>query len=244
MRPWRASAGPWRAGEPSCVYGDYDVDGVTATALLVRVLERLGAKVSLLHPQPLHRRLRPAPGLHPGAEGDPRSRPAHLRGLRRAQRGRRWPPAAELGLDWVITDHHALGAGAARRPAPWSTPTWTATPNPHLAGVGVAFKLAQALLGRRAHPAGADAAFLDGLLKLVAIGTVADMVPLVGENALLVRRGLEALGGSQRSRAGRPCCAPPGRRARPAARTSPSAWRPGSMPWAAWAAPKTRSACC
>ncbi|HET8714200.1 MAG TPA: DHHA1 domain-containing protein, partial [Holophagaceae bacterium] len=61
--------------------------------------------------------------------------------------------------------------------------------NPHLSGVGVAFKVAQALLG-------AEPAFLDGLLKLVAIGTIADMVPLAGENALLVKRGLAALGGT------------------------------------------------
>ena len=67
--------------------------------------------------------------------------------------------------------------------------------NRSLAGVGVAFKLAQALLGAVPHPMGTDAAFLDGLLKLVAIGTVADVMPLVDENALLVRRGLHSLGG-------------------------------------------------
>ncbi len=61
--------------EPICVYGDYDVDGVTATALLVRVLEKLGAEVALLHPEPLQRRLRPAPGLHPRGGGERAARP-------------------------------------------------------------------------------------------------------------------------------------------------------------------------
>jgi single-stranded-DNA-specific exonuclease len=65
--------------------------------------------------------------------------------------------------------------------------------NPGLAGVGVAFKLAQALLGAVPTPQAGDATFLDGLLKLVALGTIADMMPLTGENALLVRRGLQAL---------------------------------------------------
>jgi single-stranded-DNA-specific exonuclease len=95
----------------------------------------------------------------------------------------------------VITDHHAL------RP---EMPEACAVVHPHLgdypnrglAGVGVAFKLAQALLGAAPGPKEADEAFLDGLLKLVAIGTIADMMPLTGENALLVKRGLRALAGA------------------------------------------------
>jgi single-stranded-DNA-specific exonuclease len=100
----------------------------------------------------------------------------------------------ELDLDWVITDHHALGEELPPACAVVH-PHLGDYPNPFLAGVGVAFKLAQALLGAVPQPAGADAVFLDGLLKLVAIGTVADMMPLVAENALLVRRGLASLAG-------------------------------------------------
>ncbi|MFZ1613649.1 MAG: DHHA1 domain-containing protein, partial [Holophaga sp.] len=75
-------------------------------------------------------------------------------------------------------------------------PTLGDYPNRVLAGVGVAFKLGQALLDAVPFPREADFAFLDGLVKLVALGTIADMVPLRGENALLVKRGLIALGGA------------------------------------------------
>jgi single-stranded-DNA-specific exonuclease len=101
----------------------------------------------------------------------------------------------ELGITWIITDHHALGpelpaAAAVVHPA------LADYANPNLAGVGVAFKLAQALLDAAPSPKPADQPFLDGLLKLVALGTVADMVPLTGENALLVKRGLLAMNGA------------------------------------------------
>ncbi len=175
------------------VYGDYDVDGVTATALLVRALEKLGAEVSFFIPN----RFSDGYGLHLDCIQELKAtRAPHLLisvdcGVRSVAEVQ---ASAELGLDWVITDHHALGA---------ELPPACAVVHPHLddysnrflAGVGVAFKLAQALLGAVPHPIGADAAFLDGLLKLVAIGTVADVLPLMDENALLVRRGLQSLGG-------------------------------------------------
>jgi single-stranded-DNA-specific exonuclease len=168
------------------------VDGVTATALLVRALEKLGADASFFIPN----RFSDGYGLHLDciqelkATRDPAlliSVDCGVRSVAEVQ------TSTELGLDWVITDHHTLGA---------ELPPACAVVHPHLdgysnrflAGVGVAFKLAQALLGAVPHPVGADAAFLDGLLKLVAIGTVADMMPLVDENALLVRRGLQSLG--------------------------------------------------
>ena len=180
-------------GERIVVYGDYDVDGVTATALLVRTLEKLGAAVSFFIPN----RFSDGYGLHLDciqelkATRDPGLLISVDCGVRSVEEVR---ASTELGLDWVITDHHALGA---ELPAACAVvhPHLGGYGNPFLAGVGVAFKLAQALLGLVPHPVGADAAFLDGLLKLVAIGTVADMMPLVGENALLVRRGLDALGG-------------------------------------------------
>ena len=178
------------AGRRICVYGDYDVDGVTATALMVRVLERIGAKPAFFIPN----RFSDGYGLNLEcirelkANSDPGLIVSVDCGIRsvtevEASRG--------LGIDWIITDHHSLGPDlpAARAVV---HPGLGGYANPHLSGVGVAFKLAQALLDVR-RPGGEDAAFLDGLLKLVAIGTIADMVPLRGENALLVRRGLLAL---------------------------------------------------
>lgn len=178
------------AGRRICVYGDYDVDGVTATALLVRVLERLGGKPAFFIPN----RFSDGYGLSLDCirEVKERADPDLLVSVDCGIRSAAEVAASrEMGLDWIITDHHALGSElpAARAVV---HPALGGYPNPHLAGVGVAFKLAQALLGL-ARPGGDDAAFLDGLLKLVAIGTIADMVPLRGENALLVRRGLLAL---------------------------------------------------
>ncbi|HJV91364.1 MAG TPA: DHH family phosphoesterase [Holophagaceae bacterium] len=180
--------------ERIAIYGDYDVDGVTATALLMRVLERLGAEVDFFIPN----RFNDGYGLHLDCirELKEARNPGLIIsvdcGVRSVDEVK---ASAELGLEWVITDHHALGP---ELPAACAVvhPLLDGYANPWLSGVGVAFKLAQALLGAVPVPTGADAAFLDGLLKLVAIGTVADMVPLRGENALLVRRGLEALGGA------------------------------------------------
>ena len=173
------------------VYGDYDVDGVTATALLSRVLERLGADVSFFIPN----RFSDGYGLHLDcirelkAGRDPGLIISVDCGVRSVAEV---AASAELGLEWVVTDHHALGPELPGACAVVH-PHLGDYANRHLAGVGVAFKLAQALLGAVPVPQGGDAAFLDGLLKLVAIGTVADMMPLAGENALLVRRGLASL---------------------------------------------------
>jgi single-stranded-DNA-specific exonuclease len=181
------------ARERIVVYGDYDVDGVTATALLVRALEKLGAEVSFFIPN----RFSDGYGLHLDciqelkATRDPALLISVDCGVRSVDEVK---ASAELGLDWVITDHHALGAELPPACAVVH-PHLDGYANPFLAGVGVAFKLAQALIGAVPYPVGADAAFLDGMLKLVAIGTVADVMPLVDENALLVRRGLDSLGG-------------------------------------------------
>ncbi|MBS1767478.1 MAG: DHH family phosphoesterase [Acidobacteria bacterium] len=173
-------------GESIVVYGDYDVDGVTATALLTRVLEKLGAKVSFFIPN----RFSDGYGLHLDCirelkvQRDPKLLVSVDCGVRSVDEV---AASAELGMAWIITDHHGLGPVL-----PACTvvhPHLEGYANPHLSGVGVAFKLAQALVGD-------EPAFLDGLLKLVAIGTIADMVQLKGENALLVRRGLAALAGA------------------------------------------------
>jgi single-stranded-DNA-specific exonuclease len=182
------------AGERICIYGDYDVDGVTATALLMRVLEKLGARPEFFIPN----RFNDGYGLHLDCLRELAGRlgPALMISVDCGVRSAAEVAASrELGLDWVITDHHAAGeilpaAAAVVHPALGDYP------NPNLAGVGVAFKLAQALLDAAPVPRPKDEPFLDGLLKLVALGTVADMVPLAGENALLVKRGLAALAGA------------------------------------------------
>ena len=181
-------------GQLICVYGDYDVDGVTATALLVRVLEKLGAKVSFFIPN----RFSDGYGLHLDCIRELKEtlQPDLLIsvdcGVRSVEEVR---ASSELGMDWVITDHHSLDAELPPAKAVVH-PQIGDYPNRGLAGVGVAFKLAQGLLDAAPNSRAEDAAFLDGLLKLVAIGTIADMMPLHGENALLVRRGLDALRGA------------------------------------------------
>ncbi|MBL0313139.1 MAG: DHH family phosphoesterase [Holophagaceae bacterium] len=172
-----------------CVYGDYDVDGVTATALLVRVLEKLGAKVRFFIPN----RFSDGYGLHLDCIRELKES-LHPDLLISVDCGVRSVAevcaSSELGMEWIITDHHSLGTELPPAKA-IVHPQLGDYPNRFLAGVGVAFKVAQGLLD-----SAPDTTFLDGLLKLVAIGTIADMMPLHGENALLVRRGLDALRGA------------------------------------------------
>ena len=189
----------FRSSEPIAVYGDFDTDGVTATALLVQVLSALGANVRPYIPD----RVDEGYGLNLGAlrylyrEGIRLVVTADC-GIRSVKEVRK----AGRGLDFVITDHHSVGP---------ELPPATAIVNPKqegcpypfkdLAGVGLAFKLAQALLrvDRKSEQRAANLSEGD-LLDLVALGTVADLAPLVGENRSLVRRGLVKL--NQPSRPG------------------------------------------
>ncbi|MCL1892819.1 MAG: single-stranded-DNA-specific exonuclease RecJ [Holophagaceae bacterium] len=180
--------------EKITIYGDYDVDGVTATALLFRVLERMGADVSFFIPN----RFNDGYGIHLECIREL----AHTHsptllisvdcGIQSIEEVK---ASYELGMEWIITDHHSISPKLPDAVAVIHPHLGTQA-NKHLAGVGVAFKLAQALMDAIPIPRGNDANFLDGLLKLVAIGTIADMVPLVQENALLVKRGLIALCGT------------------------------------------------
>ncbi len=181
--------------EMIAVYGDYDADGLTATALLVEVLAALGAHVVPYIPH----RTEEGYGLHCEALTRLRQQGVTLVvtvdcGTSSAAEVKH---AAGIGLDVVVTDHHEVQA---------PLPPATAVVNPkvphcgypfrQLAGVGVAFKLAQALVLDAAPErlAAMEAQCLD----LVALGTVADVVPLLGENRLLVRRGLRALNETRR----------------------------------------------
>lgn len=179
-------------GERIVVYGDYDADGVTATALLVRVLEKMGGRPEFFIPN----RFNDGYGLHLDCirELSERGGPGLFISVDCGVRSvEEVAASAALGVTWIITDHHALGP-ALPAAAAVLHPALGEHPNQTLAGVGVAFKLGQALLDAVPFPKSADIPFLDGLLKLVALGSVADMVPLTGENALLVKRGLRALG--------------------------------------------------
>jgi single-stranded-DNA-specific exonuclease len=173
--------------EKIAVHGDYDVDGITSTVILRRVLELLGAEVVHFIPE----RLRDGYGLQRAA-----IERLHIEGvalivsvdcgIRSADAARR---ARELGVDLVITDHHepeselpeALAVINPKRAD-------CAYPDKYLAGVGVALKLVQALCRR----AGRET-LLPGFLKVAAIGTLADVVPLVGENRVIAKLGLDLL---------------------------------------------------
>ena len=185
------------AGRSLVVYGDYDVDGLTATALLVGALRDLGAKAEPFLPH----RMDDGYGLIPDTLDKCVER-HHPGFVVTVDCGTNAVAAVEraraLGIDVVITDHHqpsgALAPAAAvvnprLGPAdrPWSD----------LSGVGVALKLAHAVvktgLDRGSAAARRLAARLRDRLDLVALGTVADCVPLRGENRLLVRHGLPRL---------------------------------------------------
>ncbi len=190
-----------RAREPIVVYGDFDADGVTATALLVQTLSALGARVRPYIPH----RVDEGYGLHCDALDRLAAEGARLVitvdcGIRSA------PEVAHgnaLGLDMIVTDHHSIQRAADGRDL---LPPALAVINPKqqgetypfadFAGVGLAFKLAQALLlaeGREPLLPRPPALQERDLLDLVALGTVADLAPLLGENRSLVQRGLGEL---------------------------------------------------
>ncbi|QMT18725.1 single-stranded-DNA-specific exonuclease RecJ [Planococcus maritimus] len=170
------------AEEKILVYGDYDADGVTSTTVMMTVLEDLGANVSFKIPNRFDH------GYGPNAE---LFKEAHAEGVNlivTVDNGVSGIEpvrlANELGMDVIISDHHDIGdelpeALAIIHPRhPQGN-----YPFGELAGVGVAFKMAQALYGD----------IPEHLTELVAIGTIADLVPLHGENRLLVKEGLRAL---------------------------------------------------
>ncbi len=180
--------------EPIAIYGDYDVDGVTATALLVQVLRALGGDAREYIPN----RFDEGYGLNPEALDILKEQGVKL--VITVDCGIRSPAEAaharNLGLDLIISDHH--------HPAQGELPPALAVINPKqpgdvypdkdLAGVGVAFKIAQAL-AERLKPSNLQ---LETFLDLVALGTVADLAPLTGENRVLVRKGIQFIRATQR----------------------------------------------
>jgi single-stranded-DNA-specific exonuclease len=189
-----------RSGEPIVVYGDFDADGVTATALLMQTLEAMSARVSPYIPH----RVDEGYGLN--CDALDRIAAAGARLVITVDCGIRSPVEVahgnRLGMEFIVTDHHAIGSELPPALAVIN-PKQTGDPYPFkdLAGVGIAFKLAQALIAEeRRHPMALEPSNLTeaDLVDLVALGTVSDLAPLLGENRSLVQRGLAELNKSRR----------------------------------------------
>jgi len=170
------------------IFGDYDVDGLSATALLLEALEQFGIRADFMIPN----RLTEGYGLTTETIESAIERGISLVitvdcGISAVEEARL---AETLGLDLIITDHHQQTG---------QLPEALAVVNPHrtdstypfkdLAGVGVAYKLAEAILGKEAAAS---------LLDLAAMGTMADIVPLLGENRIIVKIGLNMINNTKR----------------------------------------------
>jgi single-stranded-DNA-specific exonuclease len=175
--------------EKICIHGDYDVDGITSTALLVDILRGLGANV-VYH---LPNRFTEGYGIATTAVEKIASDGAQLLVAVDCGIGAReqLSRAAELGLEAIVIDHHRP-VEENLPPALIISPLLCDYPFKELAGVGLAFKVAQALLGEASSGNGSADLHPDlkRHLDLVALGTIADVVPLVDENRALVKRGL------------------------------------------------------
>ncbi|HET7620241.1 MAG TPA: single-stranded-DNA-specific exonuclease RecJ, partial [Vicinamibacterales bacterium] len=173
--------------ERIAIHGDYDVDGVTSTVILRRALELLGGDVVHFIPE----RLRDGYGLQSAAIERLHADGVRLivsvdcgiRSLDAAQRAR------DLGVDLIVTDHHEPDGTLPTALAVINPKRHDCTyPDKHLAGVGVALKVVQALCQRAGRTA-----WLPAFVKVAAIGTLADVVPLVGENRVIAKLGLAGL---------------------------------------------------
>ena len=173
--------------ERIAVHGDYDVDGITSTVILRRALELFAADVVHFIPE----RLKDGYGLQPSTierlqEGGVSLVISVDCGIRGKEAARK---AKDLGIDLIITDHHEPDAELPPALAVINPKRIDCRyPDKSLAGVGVALKLVQALC-RQLH----RERWLPGFIKVAAIGTLADVVPLVGENRVIAKIGLELL---------------------------------------------------
>jgi len=182
-----------RDRERILIYGDYDVDGTTSVVLLTKAIELAGGQASYHVPH----RLKDGYGMRSEVVEAASEQGVKLivsvdTGIRAAEVVRR---AGELGIDVIVTDHHlpeeelpaALAVLNPNRPD-------CAYPEKNLCGAGVAFKLIQALLPAMGWPADKVRRVAESFLKIAAIATVADVVPLTGENRVIVAHGLRGLG--------------------------------------------------
>jgi single-stranded-DNA-specific exonuclease len=173
--------------ERIAIHGDYDVDGITSTVILRRALEMLGGDVVHFIPE----RLRDGYGLQtPAIERLHAERVSLVVsvdcGIRSTDAALR---ARELGVDLIVTDHHEPEGSLPPAYAVINPKRADCSyPDKHLAGVGVALKVVQALCDRAGK-----GKWLPAFVKIAAIGTLADVVPLVGENRVIARLGLASL---------------------------------------------------
>ncbi len=174
------------------IYGDYDVDGTSSVVLLIKAIELAGGSAGYYVPH----RLKDGYGMRSEVLEAAATQGVSLivsvdTGIRTAEVVRR---ANELGIDVIITDHHlpeeeippALAVLNPNQPG-------CGYPEKNLCGAGVAFKLAHALIATLDWPPARVQRVAESLLKLVAIATVADVVPLTGENRIIVKHGLSGL---------------------------------------------------
>ena len=183
-----------RNGEKILIYGDYDVDGTTSVVVLKNAIELAGGVAEFSRAAPSQGWLRDAPGGGGGGRRAQGVTPHRQRGHGNSRRRGGGGAPTELGIDVIVTDHHlpeaelppALAVLNPNRPD-------CAYPEKNLCGVGVAFKLVQGLLATLDWPADKMRRDCESFLKLVAIGTVADVVPLTGENRIIVKHGLDGL---------------------------------------------------
>lgn len=188
-----------KAGNKIIVYGDYDADGVTAAAVLSDTLRLLKAKVEVYLPD----RVSEGYGLNKAAVKQIADQGAKLiitvdTGIRNHAEIRE---AQAYGLEVIVTDHHTLPEEKDEYPPCLVIDPADLTekyPFHFLAGVGVAFKLASAIISKAKLTDIQKDYLLERNLDLVAIGTIADMVSLLGENRVLVKKGLSVLNNSRR----------------------------------------------
>jgi single-stranded-DNA-specific exonuclease len=178
--------------EPILIYGDYDVDGTSSIIVLKKAIEILGGRADFHVPH----RLTEGYGMR--ADVVERAAQSGIRLIVSVDTGIRAHEvvrhANAMGIDVIVTDHHlpqselppALAVLNPNRPD-------CKYPDKNLCGAGVTFKLVEALLARSGLPQARQSALLDSFLKPVAIATVADIVPLTGENRVIVHRGLSGL---------------------------------------------------
>lgn len=183
-----------KAGELIVIYGDYDADGVTSAAVLYETLKLLKARVEVYIPD----RVSEGYGMNREALAEIQKMGAQLvitvdNGIRSTAEV---DYALSLGLKVVITDHHIPADDKSEWPKTTIVNPWTCTdcyPFSPLAGVGVAAKVATAIIAETKLDDDLKLKLEERILDLVALGTVADCVPLLGENRLLVKKGLEVI---------------------------------------------------
>jgi single-stranded-DNA-specific exonuclease len=181
-----------RRQEPILLYGDYDVDGTTSVVVLRKAIEMAGGRVSCYIPN----RLREGYGMRVDVVEQAALSGVKLlvsadTGIRATEAVAR---AGALGIDVIVTDHHLPDVALPPACAVLNPKRLDcAYPEKNLCGVGVVFKLADALFRSLDWPSERRQRVLESFLKLVAIGTVADVVPLAGENRILVKHGLKGL---------------------------------------------------